>query len=192
MADTAAPDKTTKRADARRNREKLLAAAAELFAEQRGAVTMEGVAKRAGVGVGTLYRHFPTREALAEAVYRNEVDQVSAAATELLTQLPPDEALAAWLERFVSYATAKRGLREALQPLLASGCDVFDGTRAKIFDALGALLDAGAEAGTIRDDVDPQDVFSAMGGLWLIEEGPEWHDRAMRLLGILMDGLRTR
>jgi AcrR family transcriptional regulator len=190
VADTAV--KTSKRADAQRNREKLLAAGAELFAEQRAAVTMEGVAKRAGVGVGTLYRHFPTREALAAAVYRNEVDQVTAAAEELLAELPPDEALEAWLRRFISYATAKRGLREALQPMLASGCDVFDGTRTKLFDAIDKLLSAGAEAGTIRADVDPEDVFTAMGGLWLIEEGPEWNERAMRLLGILMDGLRTR
>jgi AcrR family transcriptional regulator len=174
------------RADARRNREKLLAAAAGAFAEAGTAASLEAIAKRAGVGIGTLYRHFPTREALIEAAYANEVDRLCASAPELLADLPPDEALAAWMDGFVAYAAAKRGMKSALQALGASGSEVFAGARAKLLEAITLLLAAGVDAGTLRADVDAEDVLRAMGSVWLVDDA----EQARTLLRLLMDGLR--
>jgi AcrR family transcriptional regulator len=178
------------RADARRNRESLLGAAAELFADSGTDASLEAIAKKAGVGIGTLYRHFPTRESLVEAAYRNEVDQLSAAAEELLRSHPPDEALAEWMERFVSYSATKRGMAEALQSVVASNSHLFAESKAQIVKAITTLLDAAAAAGAIRKDADPEDVLRAMGGIWLVPLEPGWQDRARRLLQLLMDGLR--
>ena len=174
------------RADARRNREKLLAAAVEAFAEHGTNASLEDVARRAGVGIGTLYRHFPTRAALVESAYRNEVDLLCRAADELLERHPPDEALARWMDRFVGYAVAKRGMKSALQELAAAGADPFAGVQGRMLEAIGSLLDAGVAAGTIRSDVEAEDVWRAMGAVWLVDE-PE---QARRLLRLLMDGLR--
>jgi transcriptional regulator SbtR-like protein/tetracycline repressor-like protein len=177
------------RADARRNREKLLAAATEAFAASGTDASLEAIAKRAGVGIGTLYRHFPTREALVEAAYRNEVAQLHAAAEELLAAHPPEEALAEWMDRFVGYAAAKRGMKGALQSFAASKSGLFDEARAQILDAITMLLDAGIAAGSIRPDVTADDVLRAMGALWLVND-EEFAAQAPKLLGLLMDGLR--
>src|SRR4051812_14484291 len=177
---------TSKRADARRNREKLLTAATELFAASGTDVSLDAVAKRAGVGIGTLYRHFPTREALVEAAYRNEVAHLCEAAAELLTQHPPDVALAEWMDRFVAYATAKKGMRDALQSVVAGGSDLFADARGQIVGAIALLLAVGVEAGTLRPDVDAEDVMRAMGAVWLVDD----EEQARRLLRLLMDGLR--
>jgi AcrR family transcriptional regulator len=176
----------TQRADARRNREKLLTAATELFAASGKDVSLDAVAKRAGVGIGTLYRHFPTRDALVEAAYRNEVAQLCEAAAELLADLVPDVALAEWMDRFVSYSTAKKGMRDALQSVVAGGSDLFGDARGQIVGAIALLLEAGVEAGTLRPDVDAEDVMRAMGAVWLVDD----EDQARRLLRLLMDGLR--
>jgi AcrR family transcriptional regulator len=180
------------RKDARRNREKLLAAAVELFAERGTEGSLEEVAKRAGVGIGTLYRHFPTREALVEAAYRNEVAQLRSAADELLAQLPPDEALDAWARRFVEYGTAKRGMRDALQSIAGAGSDLFADTRRQVVEAVAVLLRAGAEAGTLRADVEPEDVLRAMGAIWMVADGDDFAEQAMRILRLVLDGLRYR
>jgi AcrR family transcriptional regulator len=174
------------RADARRNRDKLLAAAAAAFAESGTAVSLEAIAKRAGVGIGTLYRHFPTRDALVEAAYRNELDRLTGSADELLVTLPPDAALAEWMDRFVSYAAAKRGMKSMLNAMVASGSDLFVNARRRQREAVAKLLAAGVEAGTIRSDVDADDVLRAMGAVWQVDE-PE---QARTLLRLLMDGLR--
>src|SRR5689334_6341065 len=137
------------RADAARNRDKLLSAAVELFAEQGPDVSLEAVAKHAGVGIGTLYRHFPTRDALLEAAYRNEVAHLSEAADELLAEHPPDEALALWMDRFVDYATTKRGIGPALRAMVSSS-ELFADARRMNIAAIGRLLQAGVAAGTIR------------------------------------------
>ena len=113
----------TMRADARRNREKLLSSALDLFTEQGADVSLDAVAKHAGVGVGTLYRHFPTREALVEAAYLTELDRLHDGAAELLAEHPADEALARWMDLFVEYAQTKRGMAGALQGVIASGGD---------------------------------------------------------------------
>ena len=180
------------RKDAQRNREKLLAAAVELFAERGTEGSLEEVAKRAGVGIGTLYRHFPTRDALVEAAYRNEVAQLRAAADELLAELPPDRALEAWMRRFVDYGSAKRGMRDALHSIAGAGSDLFAETRGSVTEAVAVLLKAGAEAGSLRSDVEAEDVLRAMGAIWMVAEGDDFADQAMRILRLVLDGLRYR
>jgi AcrR family transcriptional regulator len=176
------------RADARRNRERLLDAALALFLEDGPDVPLEAVAKRAGVGIGTLYRHFPTREALVEAAYRSEVAHLAEAADELLRDRPPDEALAAFMDRFVDYAATKRGLKGMLMSVAESGSDVFVDTRTQITAAVASLVEAGVAAGAIRADVDADDVLRAMGAVWAVPAGSE--DQARRVLMLVMDGLR--
>jgi AcrR family transcriptional regulator len=176
------------RADVVRNRQRLLAAAHDLFAEAGPDVSRESVAKRAGVGIGTVYRHFPTHDDLVEAVYRNEVAQLCDAADALLREHPPDAALEAWMDRFVDYLATKRGMSAALQSAFGSGSEVFADTRRQILEALAKLLEASAAAGTVRADVDAEDVLGAMSGIWRISD-PE---RARRALTLVMDGLRHR
>jgi AcrR family transcriptional regulator len=180
------------RKDAARNREKLLGAAVELFAERGTEGSLEEVAKRAEVGIGTLYRHFPTRDALVEAAYRNEVAQLRAAADELLAELPPDQALEAWVRRFVDYGTAKRGMRDALHSIAGAGSDLFAETRGQVTEAVAVLLRAGAEAGTLRADVEAEDVLRAMGAIWMVADGEDFPEQAMRILRLVLDGLRYR
>jgi AcrR family transcriptional regulator len=180
------PDTTSKRADARRNREKLLAAAGELFATVGTDVSLDTVAKRAGVGIGTLYRNFPTRDALVEAAYRAEVEHLSEAAAELLDSLAPDAALAEWMDRFVAYAAAKKGMKGALNSIVAGGSDLYAETRAQIIAALGELLAAGVGAGVLRSDVTADDVWRAMGPVWMTDD----EEQIRTLLRLLMDGLR--
>jgi AcrR family transcriptional regulator len=179
------PETPIKRADARRNREKLLVAAGELFATVGTDVSLDAVAKRACVGIGTLYRHFPTRETLVEAAYRAEVTQLCEAADELLAAHPPDIALAEWMERFVAYASAKKGMKGALQSV-AAGSDLWGETRRQIVAAIAQLLDAGMAAGTLRSDVNADDVWRAMGSVWSVDS----EDQIRTLLRLLMDGLR--
>lgn len=180
------------RADARRNRDKLLAAAAELFSEDGTDVPFEAIARRAGVGVGTLYRHFPTKDALVEAAYRKEVEQIGAAAAELLAQHPPDVALAEWMDRFVAYAAAKRGMLGALQSLTGSKGELFAEARRQLDGAVETLLAAGVEAGTLRADVTAEDVLRAMSPIWSISDPERWSEQSRTLLRLLMDGLRHR
>lgn len=187
-------ESTTKpmRADARRNRDKLLAAALDVFTEQGADASLDAVAKRAGVGVGTLYRHFPTRDALVEATYQSELERLHEGAGELLAEHPADEALALWLDRFVEYAMAKRGMAGALQAVVASGGDPYGNARGKIGDAVTRLLEAGQADGLLRSDVDAEDLWRGMAGVFAMPDEPDWPQRARTLLGLLMDGLRHR
>jgi len=179
------------RSDARENREKLLRAASDHFAAEGPDASLEAIARTAGVGIGTLYRHFPTRESLIEAVYRNEVDQLCAAAGELLAERQPAEALAQWMERFVAYATTKRGLIGALKTIVSAQSDLFPTTRERLLATVGELLAAGIAAGQIRPDVSAEDVLTSMNAIWAIaSDGDQWAARAQRVLRLLMDGLR--
>jgi AcrR family transcriptional regulator len=178
------------RADAQRNRDALLAAATEAFAQEGPDVALETIAARAGVGIGTLYRHFPDRGALVQAAYRSEVEALCESAPVLLASLPADEALHAWMERFTQYVATKRGMGEALRSSVASDSPLFGNTRLKIVGALGSLLEAGVAAGTLRGDVDPDDLFTAMGAVWHLPMTPGWQDKVRRLLDLLVDGLR--
>ncbi|SNT64104.1 DNA-binding transcriptional regulator, AcrR family [Asanoa hainanensis] len=175
------------RADARRNRDRLLATAVTAFSRDPD-VTLDAIAKEAGVGIGTLYRHFPTREALVEAAYRNELAHLVEGSAELLS-LPPDEAVRAFLGRCVDFLSTKAGMADALRAVIASGGDPYAESGALLIGAIAPLLEAGAAAGILRADVDPFDLLVATNGVTLAATSREQADR---LLDLLFDGLRQR
>lgn len=179
------------RADARRNREKLIEAAAPAFAEHGTAASLEEIARRAGVGIGTLYRHFPTREHLVEVVYGREVEQLIDAADDLAKREAPDVALEQWMLRFVGYIAAKRGMAESLRTLYASNSALFAKASGAVPQTLQRLVEAAAKAGLIRQDIQSADLLQALSGLYSAPDTPDWRDRSRRLVGLLMDGLRT-
>src|SRR3954468_5983449 len=174
------------RADARRNRDRLLEVAVRAFSQDGPDVTLEGIAREVGVGIGTLYRHFPTREALVEAAYRNELARLCEAAAELLDAEPPDRATRAWMDRFVDYMATKRGMAEALRAVIASGGNPYATSRDQMVAALGDLLSAGATAGALRADVDPADVLVGLSGVSLAAGEPGQREQARRLLDLIM------
>ena len=152
------------RADAERNRARLLDAARTAFASGRGTVTLEQVAREAEVGIGTLYRHFPTRDLLIEALYHQELARLSGSADELLRAQPPERALRAWMERVADFAGAKRELVDALRAAFASGAVSVSRAREELTVAVQTILDAGVAARTLRDDVRPEDVVAMVVG----------------------------
>jgi AcrR family transcriptional regulator len=176
-----------KRADARRNYDKLVAAARDAFAELGTSASLEEVARRAGVGIGTLYRHFPSRQDLLEAVYVEEVEDVCRRADEL-TGLPPWEALAAWLHRVVAYVGRKHALAQELWNYLDRDAPVFSGCRTALFAAGGPLLERAQQAGEVRPDVTIDDVMQIVGGIGKNPAIPT--DQMERILDIALDGLR--
>ncbi|MER6518032.1 helix-turn-helix domain-containing protein [Streptomyces sp. NPDC001553] len=180
------------RADARRNRERILAAAVRVFTTQGLDARMEHIAKEAGVGSATLYRNFPTREVLVEAVYRNEVAQLCDAAPELLARESPAEALRAWTRLFLDYVTAKYGMIDALRAIAATGGNPYGHSREMIQGAIASLLDACVAAGVIRTDIGPADVAAALEGIALTSAGAEHREQAERLLDLTLDGLTVR
>jgi AcrR family transcriptional regulator len=179
------------RADAQKNREKLLSAALAAFTRSGADASLDAIAREAGVGIGTLYRHFPSREALVLAAYRQEVDTLCDAATELLDVMPADRALREWMDRLACYVIAKRGLADALQAATAADTATLPPVYGQVVTALDALLDAGVRAGTIRSDLSADDVLRAMSGLMQLNPEGDWQDQARRLLDLLMDGLRA-
>jgi AcrR family transcriptional regulator len=178
------------RADAKRNREQLLAAAVAAFSGSGPEASLESIAKAAGVGIGTLYRHFPSREALIDAAYRSELARLCDSVPGLLAASPPDQALRAWMDNFVDYMTTKRGMAEALRAVVASGGNPFAESRARLLAAIDGLLGAGAEAGLLRPDVSPDDVLVGISGVSVLAAEPSQRDQAGRLLDLIMDGLR--
>lgn len=192
---SAIPDQKTAeakplRADAQRNRDRLVEVAASVFAERGIDASLEEIARRAGVGIGTLYRHFPTREHLVEVVYRREVEGLCAAADELATKHPSDVALEEWMRRFVDYIATKRGLATSLRILLTANANLYSDTSGRVSAALRRLVEAAVAEGTIRGDVDASDVLHALGGIYSAPDTPDWRDRSRRLVRLLMDGLR--
>ncbi|KJS59853.1 TetR/AcrR family transcriptional regulator [Streptomyces rubellomurinus] len=179
------------RADAQRNRDKILSAAVRVFADEGLEAHLERIAKEAGVGSGTLYRNFPTREALIEAAYRNELVRLCDAAPDLLAALAPREALRAWMGRFIDYATAKLGMADALRALVESGVNPYARSHEMMTAALTSLMSAGVEAGTVRSDIGPADMFAALTGIALTSGKPEQREQAERLLDLTLDGLST-
>jgi AcrR family transcriptional regulator len=182
----------TPRADARRNRERLLDTAVRAFSTVGLNATLDAIAKEAGVGIGTLYRHFPSREALIEAAYRSELARLCEAVPGLLRAGPPDAALRDWMDRYIDYMTTKRGMAEALRAVIESGGNPYSHSRDRLAGAIQAMLAAGVEAGTLRADVEAADVFAALSGVSLTAGRPEQRDQAGRLLDLLLDGLRPR
>ncbi|HLG68504.1 MAG TPA: helix-turn-helix domain-containing protein [Acidimicrobiales bacterium] len=180
------------RSDARRNHERLLSAATQSLEERGAEASLEDIARRAGVGIGTLYRHFPTRDALLEAVFRRNVDQLCAGGRQLLETLPPEEALATWMRRLVEYVAAKKGLATHLKTVLAADSDLFVSTHERIGATIRSLVGAAVAAGAIRADVDPEDLLRALFGVCLMADDSGSQERARRISGLLMDGLRFR
>jgi AcrR family transcriptional regulator len=174
------------RADARENRARILAAAREAFTED-GGVSMNQVAQRAGVGAGTLYRNFPTREALVLAVYQDEVARITGTVPDLLARMPPLEALRDWTTDLVEAMRKKHGLGDALSA--GAHQAITEQSYGPVIGALTTLLDAGKRDGTIREDADPGDFLQLTGALWRAASSPE--DRAPRMLALILDGLST-
>jgi AcrR family transcriptional regulator len=175
------------RSDARRNREKLLEVATAAFTAADGRpVSLESIARDAGVGIGTLYRHFSSREALVEAIFRTELAEVAAAAEQLLERHPPKTALRRWMDRYASFVAAKRGMAETLHAIFESGAVEPTQTRDSLVGALDMLLRAGADDGSLRSDVQADDVVSSLIGLMLASGSPE---QTGRLLDLLVAGI---
>ncbi|WP_063734640.1 TetR/AcrR family transcriptional regulator [Streptomyces sp. RTd22] len=184
------PSSRPLRADARRNREALLSAARDAFLGGHTDAHVEEIARRAGVAVGTLYRHFDTREALVEEVYRKEADDLCAAPAKLLDQHTPDEALRRFLLLLVDHAAVGKGMAVALESIMATDSPVFDNARTQMANALTQLLDAGTKAGTIRDGVTGPTLLRALGGICAMRAVEGWQDEARQITAILFDGLR--
>ncbi|MFB8242474.1 TetR/AcrR family transcriptional regulator [Kitasatospora purpeofusca] len=180
------------RADARRNREKILAAAVRVFTTQGLDAHLDRVAKEAGVGSATLYRNFPTREALVEAVYRDEVARLCAAAPALLAEHPPAEALRVWTRLFLDYVTTKYGMIDALRAIAATGESPYGHSRELVRAAVATLMEACAAAGVIRTDIGPADLAAALEGIALTSAGADRRPQAERLLDLTLDGLAVR
>ncbi len=191
-------DATTRplRADARRNRESLLAAAGDAFAERGVDTSLEDIAERAGVGVATLYRNFPTREVLIQAVYQAEVERLCGGVDELLATTSPADALEAWTQRFVAHVGRKRGMATALKQAVAdaqtpeaaqSHAEMVARSKEQMRQAITTLVDAGIADGTVRDDVEPMDLLRSISGICLTDTGTE---PSARMASLLTDGMR--
>jgi AcrR family transcriptional regulator len=178
------------RADARRNREAVLTAAAEAFAAHGAEASLEDIARSAGVGVGTLYRHFPTREALVLGVYSHEVELLAESARRYAAEMPPADALREWMRRFVQYAATKRGMVDLLHAMMRDQTDVFDQAKQQIRQAATALLDAAARDGQIRQDMTADDLTRSMGGICMASDPSAGSECATRLIDLVYDGLR--
>lgn len=178
------------RADAQRNHESLLGAAAAAYAEKGVDASLEDIARRAGVGIGTLYRHFPTRDALNEAVYRREVEVLCDGVDDLLAEHAPVDALALWMRGFAGYVAKKRGMAMALKSALGPDTTLFTESHRRITAALATLLEQAVESGAIRNDVEPADLLRAMGGICMATDTPDWSERTAGLVDLLVDGLR--
>jgi AcrR family transcriptional regulator len=178
------------RTDAQRNRERILEVAKEAFTRSGANTSLDDIAKQAGVGAGTLYRHFPTRDALLEAVYRSEVEKLAAAERKFAQTKPPMEALRAWMLLFVDYIATKQIIAPALNTLVGGCSKVFEASRAQIQGAIHALVKRAIKSGDIRRDLDPVDLLRALIGVSNVATSPDWQQSARRLVDILITGSR--
>jgi len=187
---TPSPPHAPRRADARRNRERLLAAATAAFAEQGADAPLEDIARRAGVGIGTLYRHFPTRLALQEGVFRNQVETVCARGRELAEAPSPGEAFAAWLRVLAGFLATKRGLSHALIATLGKDSEVISSCGQAMRTTVEQLLTRAQQAGAVREDLTAMDVMHMMHGIGVaVEHTP---GEADRMISLMLDGMRSR
>lgn len=178
------------RADAQRNRARILEIAKDAFTRSGANISLDDVARRAHIGPGTLYRHFPTRDSLLEAVYRTEVEKLAAAEREFTESMSPVEALRAWMLLFVDYIAAKHLIAPALNNMVGGPSKLFEATGAQIKGAINALVNRAVESGDIRPDLDPLDLFRALVGVSNVASGPDWVQSAKRLVDILILGSR--
>ena len=179
------------RADAERNRERILNVAKRAFSRFGAGASLDDIAKEAGVGPGTLYRHFPTREELLEAVYRTEVEKLAASEKKLGETLPPLEALRAWMLLFVDYIATKKIIAPALNPPAGGHAKVIQASYAPIHEAMRSLVKRAIKGGELRKDVNPLDLLRALVGVAYLESTPDWQPSARRLVDILIAGARA-
>jgi len=179
------------RADARRNRERLLAAARTVFAADGASASLQGVAREAGVGIGTLYRHFPAREMLYTAVYEQEVDHLVAMAESLADAHEPVAALREWLQALVSLVATKTGMISALAISAETKSAVSQATSERLINALGGLLNRCVAREALRDALAPRELLHAVVGMCLIQDVPDWQVRVATMIDVLIDGLRA-
>jgi AcrR family transcriptional regulator len=193
LTDRPAIEKRKPRADAIRNRERVLEAAKAVFSQGGPEASLEAVARRAGVGIGTLYRHFPTREALYEAVYRREVEQLVELAEHLVeTKTAPVEAVRRWLWACVEFMATKKGMAAALAMAAHGSSELVAYSLDRLTSAAGGLLQRAAAAGEIRADIDPEDLLRALVGMYYAHDGTGWQPKVLRLVDVFIDGLRRR
>jgi AcrR family transcriptional regulator len=178
------------RTDAQRNRERILEIAKNAFTRSGASTSLDDIARQAGVGAGTLYRHFPTREALLEAVYRTEVEKLAAAERNFAESMTPIEALRAWMLLFVDYIAAKQIIAPALNTLVGGPSKVFEASGGQIKRAIHALVERAIKNGDIRPDIDPLDLLRALVGISNVASVPDWPQSARRLVDILIIGSR--
>lgn len=178
------------RTDAQRNRERILEVAKDAFTRSGADTSLDDIAKEAEVGAGTLYRHFPTRHALLEAVYRTEVEKLAAAERKFAETMSPVEALRAWMLLFVDYIAAKHIIAPALNTLVGGPSKLYEGSRAQIQGAIEALVKRAIKSGDIRKDLEPFDLLRALIGVSNVASGPDWQQSAKRLVDILIIGSR--
>jgi AcrR family transcriptional regulator len=178
------------RADAQRNRERILAVAKEAFTQRGANASLDEIARQAEVGPGTLYRHFPTRDALLEAVYRSEVEKLAAAEQKLAHELSPLEALRAWMLLFVDYIAAKKIIVPALSGMVGCDSKVVEASRTQIYEAIHALIKRAIKSGDLRKDLGPLDFLGAIAGVAYVVTTPDWQQSARRLVDILIAGSR--
>jgi AcrR family transcriptional regulator len=193
LADEGEPAAVRKpRVDAERNRIRLLETAKTVFAEKGSGASLDEISRIAGVGAGTLYRHFPTRDALVAAVYRNETEQLVAAAGRLAEMHPPVTALREWLLLFVDYIATKHGMREVLDSIVGGTSDLYSASTAQVQQAISQLADRAVTSGDIRLDLAPLDLLRALAGVANIGLGTDGERAAKTLVDILITGIRTR
>ncbi len=178
------------RADAQHNRERILKVAKLAFTRAGADISLDDVAKQSGVGPGTLYRHFPTRGALLEAVYRSEVARLAAAQQDFSRTMPPVDALRAWMLLFVDYIATKQLIAPALNTLIEGPSKLFECSGAQIIGAIHSLVKSAIESGDIRPDLDPLDLLRALVGVSNVSSVPDWPESARRLVQILIAGSR--
>jgi AcrR family transcriptional regulator len=184
------PAKRKPRTDALRNRERILEVAKAAFTRHGAATSLDDIAKQAGVGAGTLYRHFPTRDALIEAVYRSEVEKLAAAAHGFAAAMSPVEALRAWLLLFVDYIAAKHIIAPALSSVAGGPSRLYEGSRGLVQGAIEELVKRAKKSGDVRKDVDASDLLRAVIGVSYVGSGGDWQQSARRLVDILIAGSR--
>ena len=178
------------RSDSLRNRERLLAAAREVFSTGGADASLEAVARTAELGIGTLYRHFPTREALFNAVYRREVDQLVELAERLAEDPQPVEALRRWLHANVDTIATKKGMLAALAPAPDSSKELYADSAQRLIRAVGALMQRAVAAGELRGDITPEDLMHALVGMCYARQRTDWRETVIRLVDVFVDGLR--
>ncbi|MBM9506595.1 TetR/AcrR family transcriptional regulator [Actinacidiphila acididurans] len=177
------------RADAARNRDQLLAVATRVFVSADAEPSMRAIAREAGVGIATLYRHFPTRESLVDAVYRDQVVRLTTGARELLGRLPPAAAMRHWMDLFGDWIATKNGMLDTLLAMIESGEIAHAQTRTELLTAITTILDAGRAAGDLRTDVTAEDIAASLIGIFTVAPRTEHEAKASRLLNLLMDAL---